>query len=411
VTDVGVHHPLHPLDLVRTLAVEVVRVCVTSVRHHGIAKGAMTVKGCRAQLSVEILNTRTCRPGWRIRNRHFRVTAGHWQTEEIIERLSHAPTPAHGESLLGYGERTAAVYGVTTREILRHLELLVSRSDVYNRRCFGVTLTPAQRANLLAALPVTDAFLDLAVSTGYNHRGLDFKVKAMTNPTMAASAIAFDWATGSRSNACPGCLREAGIWPTRWRLLWSTVCRNHQGGLIEKCPDCASPLMALRSRLDIVPGLTSCHCGYDFCFAKVLSPSSTLLATQTLLDDAMDGHPVNFVGDRLDPRTFFVVFKTLAHLIRFTGYDLDGKCWAQHVSPPKQERLSNLTLDSVQAILERTGRILTLSPADAEAAVEALKHQGAQRSIGLGWRFQRAGLQRASVGRIGRILNTWTPSL
>jgi len=258
---------------------------------------------------------------------------------------------------------------------------------------------------LIAQLPVTHAFLDLAVLTGYNHRGIDFNPEAATDPGRTGPAVTCGWVLATRSNACPRCLQQNGIWPTRWRLLWSAVCCHHKVGLIETCPKCVSPMMNLRNRLDIVPGVTSCHCGYNLGLVDATTASPTLLQTQLVLDAAMEGHSVELAGDELTSQAFFVVFRTLAELIRSTGYDLDGKSWAAP-QPLRSRQISTLRLDSIREILERTGRIFALTAQDGQIAARELRRRAAPQSIQVAWRFTRNELEPSRIGRIGRILST-----
>jgi hypothetical protein len=326
------------------------------------------------------------------------------QTGEISERLILAPAPVEGESLLGYCERIAAVYEVATRQVLEHLGLPTIGNRPSKHQRFGVALNPDERMTLVARLPVTDAFLALAVLTGYNNRGVNFNPGAMVDPSRTGPAVTYGWVLGTRSNACPRCLHDYGIWPTRWRLLWSAACSRHRLGLIDRCPDCTSPMMALRSRLDLVPGVTKCHCGCDLGRADTATASSAMFETQLVLDAAMEGQFVTLAGDRLDSHTFFAVFRTLADLIRATGYDLEGDRWAEP-QPLKDHRISEHSIAAVRAIVERTGRILTLTAQQGQASVDTLRRRAEQQSIQVVWRFKRYGLEPSRIGCIGKALS------
>ncbi len=163
-------------------------------------------------------------------------------------------------------------------------------------------------------------------------------------------------------------------------------------------------MMALRSRLDVLPGTTKCRCGYDLGSADTSTPSSTLVKAQAILDRAMDGQPVDLAGDPLDPRAFFVVFRTLADLIRLTGYDLDGNRWSDPQS--RQRPIGTLNLGAVQAILDRTGKVFTLTPEGGEASIRELRHRAEAQSIQVTWRIRKHRLEPSRIGRIGRILSS-----
>ena len=247
--------------------------------------------------------------------------------------------------------------------------------------------------------------------TGYNNRGLNFTPTAMTDPSRTGPAVTHGWVLGTRSNACPLCLHENGIWPTRWRLLWCVTCTNHRVGLIDKCPNCASPMMALRPRLRLVPGATACHCGHELEASTATTPSSALLNTQLVLDCAIDGRSVDLAGDLLDPAAFFVVFRTIAELIRATGYDLHGNPWSPLPPTTQQREISAHDLTSIQAILERAGRIFSMTAPESQAAVNELRNRGIQQKIQVAWRVRKHRLEPSRIGRIGRILTTGTPDL
>jgi hypothetical protein len=233
----------------------------------------------------------------------------------------------------------------------------------------------------------------------------------MTDPRRTGPAVTHGWVLGTRSNACPLCLQENRIWPTRWRLLWCVGCTRHRVGLIDKCPNCASPMMSLRQRLRIVPGATVCHCGHELEQATATTPSPGLLNTQDVLNLAMDGRSVDLAGDLLDPAAFFVVFRTIAELIRATGYDLDGNSWSQRHPPSQQREISADDLKSIQTLLERAGTIFTISAPEAQAPLDELRNRAAQQQIQVAWRFRKHRLEPSRIGRIGRILTNGTPDL
>jgi hypothetical protein len=170
-------------------------------------------------------------------------------------------------------------------------------------------------------------------------------------------------------------------------------------------------MMSLRQRLRVVPGTTACHCGHELKHAIATTPPSALLNMQLVLDDAMDGRPVDLAGDLLDPSAFFVVFRTIADLIRATGYDLEGNRWSESRPPSQTRQISAHDLTLIQAILERAGRLFTVSASESQAAVNELRNRAAQQQIQVSWRIRRHRLEPSRIGRIGRILTTGTPEL
>jgi len=125
----------------------------------------------------------------------------------------------------------------------------------------------------------------------------------------------------------------------------------------------------------------------------------------------MDGRSVDVAGDLLGPSAFFVVFRTIAELIRATGYDLDGNPWSPLHPPSQQREISAHDLTSIQAILERAGTILTATAPESQAAVNELRNRAAQQKIQVAWRIRKHRLEPSRIGRIGRILTTGTSDL
>jgi len=87
--------------------------------------------------------------------------------------------------------------------------------------------------------------------------------------------------------------------------------------------------------------------------------------------------------------------------------------------PPSQQReISAHDLTSIQTLLERAGRILTVTAPESKAAVNELRNRAAQErnraaqeKIQVAWRIRKHRLEPSRIGRIGRILTTGTPDL
>ena len=156
----------------------------------------------------------------------------------------------------------------------------------------------------------------------------------------------------------------------------------------------------------MVPGTAQCHCGYDLRQAPGELASPTLVALQGCFDRGMAGSPIRMAGDLLQPHAFFTVFKLLARCVRLSGTDLHGNAWAPAMKPPDRGKAGDLSITVVQPLIERTGVILELGPAEAEMAAHDLIGRARKKypSVGAAQQLRHAGLAASEVGRVGRAL-------
>lgn len=144
------------------------------------------------------------------------------------------PRPAPEEALDSYLERVATANGVTTSSFVRQLTAEAG--------------APLRFTNIAPPPPILDV---LASWTGTDRRLLQDCLLTRypvipfidsQNRHGTRSVVAHGWVLLNRSQACPWCLAETGVWKITWRLAWVTACLDHERLLMTDCPGCQKPL-------------------------------------------------------------------------------------------------------------------------------------------------------------------------
>lgn len=157
--------------------------------------------------------------------------------------------------------------------------------------------------------------------------------------------------TGYGIRFCPICLREDQhpYFRRRWRLSFSTACISHKCFLIDRCPNCGSPITLYRSLWGKeFPVCMRCH--LDFRAAKPESievASYGLEAIRMLYEILQTG--IFCFGERY--AYSFLFFRVLRQYIRITKFQcytrglLDHEVVAQRIALKAEKRRQNLIED------------------------------------------------------------------
>ena len=144
------------------------------------------------------------------------------------------PRPAPEEALDSYLERVATANGVTTSGFVRQLT-----TEARAPLRFTNIAPPPAILDVLASWTGTDRrLLQDCLLTRYPV--IPFIDSQNRHGTR--SVVAHGWVLLNRSQACPWCLAETGVWKITWRLAWVTACLDHDRLLATDCPGCQKPL-------------------------------------------------------------------------------------------------------------------------------------------------------------------------
>lgn len=108
---------------------------------------------------------------------------------------------------------------------------------------------------------------------------------------------------------CPQCLKEDvnPFFRKIWRLAFVTTCTKHGCYLLDRCPNCSSPLAPHRSDMHSrtifpVPGLNVCcwKCGFDYRndIEQSNLPNEPVLRFQSKLEDALKNGFIEWAGNQ-----------------------------------------------------------------------------------------------------------------
>ena len=161
-------------------------------------------------------------------------------------------------------------------------------------------------------------------------------------PTTLSRVTLRTWAYVVGSHACPDCIRETGAWQLAWKLPWSFVCVRHRRLLADVCPRCGRRLgtgmrdrrsaPAFRSRVPNpgycgnplpkgLPGGAALRCPAVSHLPEIANGSVEaypgLLASQALMNTAMEGAPVAVGGTPVPALVYFADLRALCASLLF----------------------------------------------------------------------------------------------
>ncbi|MFE8935810.1 MULTISPECIES: TniQ family protein [Micrococcus] len=217
------------------------------------------------------------------------------------------PRPAPEEALDSYLERVATANGVTTSGFVRQLTTEAR--------------APLRFTNIAPPPPILDV---LASWTGTD-RGLLQDCLLTRYPVIpfidsqnrhgTRSVVAHGWVLLNRSQACPWCLAETGVWKITWRLAWVTACLDHDRLLATDCPGCQKPLRTTHHGA-LRPAGPGARCGnprpqgqgkrcpFDLSRISPLSAPPPVLQQQRRVERALRGAEVEVAAIALEGTTY-----------------------------------------------------------------------------------------------------------
>ncbi|EZP43544.1 hypothetical protein BW36_00340 [Micrococcus luteus] len=225
------------------------------------------------------------------------------------------PRPAPEEALDSYLERVATANGVTTSGFVRQLT-----AEARAPLRFTNIAPPPPILDMLASWTGTDPDLlqDCLLTRYPIIPSIDSQNRHGTR-----SVVAHGWVLLNRSQACPWCLAETGVWKIAWRLAWVTACLDHERLLVTDCPGCQKPLRttdhgALR------PAGPGSICGNPrpqgqgkrcpFDLSRISPPAAPppVLQQQRRVERALRGAEVDLDGHSMDGTAYLQLVQALA---------------------------------------------------------------------------------------------------
>ncbi|MGJ8586286.1 MAG: TniQ family protein [Marinosulfonomonas sp.] len=150
----------------------------------------------------------------------------------------------------------------------------------------------------------------LSVAAGIEREQLSFAnlyslARLIREPTTDRALWPWITTLGARNTSrragmqfCPECLRSDlhPYFRLQWRLAWHTVCEHHGHRLVDRCPDCQSPV-AYHCLDATDKQITQCHrCARELQTAETASGSMAALTFQRSADSLLRGERLNFAG-------------------------------------------------------------------------------------------------------------------
>lgn len=224
------------------------------------------------------------------------------------------PHPASDEAMDSYLERLATANGVTTGFFSRQL---VAEAQAPLR--FTNIAPPPPVLEVLASWTGIDGSrLRLCLLTRYSIiPAIDSRSRHATR-----AVVAHGWVLLNRSQACPWCLAETGIWKSTWRLNWVTACLIHECLLVTDCPGCQKPLRSTHHG-ELRPAGPGALCGnarsrgqgkrcrFDLSRIPPLSAPPPVLQQQRRVEQALRDTAVDLGGVPLPGTTYLKLLQTL----------------------------------------------------------------------------------------------------
>jgi len=209
-----------------------------------------------------------------------------------MSRLVHHPKPCPGESIISYLERLVRV----NRYDPPHLLTGWLRTDEAGK---SVSLSQAlylptfyQRLADLSGQSQTN----LLALTIHRYAPVLLPPTVSTTELVLADQVIPVFPSRNRQHLrpdkasvfCPACLQEKGYHRLAWQVTAVNACPQHARWLVDRCPQCSSPL-SVRA---IVAGHCA-RCACDLCQPDIASPvvDDLVLQSQRCLYAWLEGHP------------------------------------------------------------------------------------------------------------------------
>lgn len=259
--------------------------------------------------------------------------------------LPARPRPAADEALDSYLERLATTNGVTTG---RFAQQLTTKAHTPLR--FTNIAPPRKLLEVLAIW--TDTELDVLQNCLLTRYPIIPSIGGESRHGTRA-VVAHGWVLLNRSQACPQCLAETGVWKTTWRLSWVTTCLTHNCLLVTDCPGCKRPLRTTHHNT-LRPSGPGAICGnsrpqgqgkrcpFDLSRLPSHVASTSVLRQQRRVEQALGGSDVDMDGHAMPGTTYLKCIQALAYdvLVRsFTAQEWSPQPTPLGLSAPPDELL------------------------------------------------------------------------
>ena len=259
------------------------------------------------------------------------MTRTPWQT-----RLPRSNRPVAHESLAGYLLNLSQRLNVTPGQLMLRTGLKTGARANLLDLSYSVTIPPDIQARFGTATGLEQEQVLALTLDGIG------PVLDMSRPgkRLARSNYGNKWINPGRTAACPGCLGEDPhpTWRTTWMTPWALACTRHHTELIDRCPNCNTPLgepgaTGTRSLIPQpsaqVATASECRarlpdrslCRFDLASAPTAAAEPRLLDLQTLLDQAIDTpsqHAHTVLGHRVSSNQWLRDLRLVALALNLT---------------------------------------------------------------------------------------------
>lgn len=181
-----------------------------------------------------------------------------------------------GESLVGLLARTARYMGMSTPDLVRHLQLLSTSGRPHN---LHLPVEPTVRPWVLEVLDMDDTQLDQLSIARFSPFSR-VPTGAPVNTAALRLQRQYWWRFGGE-RFCPACLEERQRWWLKWQHPWAFACTIHGALLKQECGSCGAPssLIGDAETTDL-----RCSCGAAWAAAPTVMASPEAVEAQTVLD-------------------------------------------------------------------------------------------------------------------------------
>ena len=179
---------------------------------------------------------------------------------------------------------------------------------------------------------------------------------------------------------CPACLHgdHTPHFRLQWRFGWHTGCETHEVALLDRCPQCASPIEPHRLRADARHAATCATCLADLraCTAQPCDPAA--LTFQRAADRAARGRGQICFDKPAGTDAWFAVADFLAALVRRAArsptsaldrlLDATGAVAPRTIAAEPGARIEQMRVEDRRAILAIVARMMQLTQEELRSA-------------------------------------------
>jgi hypothetical protein len=245
------------------------------------------------------------------------------------KRLPVVVPPRPGESFASWIDRFSGELEIPPGLLVDALGLDVIDpiGGAYGR--YGVSLTDRELLSIEASTSTSRETVALTLLDRY--AGILYRDDVAPRArSRRARSLHLGWVLPRASRGCRLCLTDSPVWLVQWKLGFSAVCLRHAVMLIDRCHTCGTELRLqhkskeplYRSRLVTPSGCRGVVggrlCGEDLSRGHTCSAPLDVLDHQQALLRVLDTGDGLIAGHRVDTRTWFETYITLASFVRFS---------------------------------------------------------------------------------------------